>query len=103
MFKVYTTDNFKERFESLDESEKIIVRKIMLKLKEKGDKVGKPLSRKYFREKKFGGKRLYFLIYKNFMIILAVAISNKKAQQKTINEILKKIKEYEKFVRDKFN
>jgi DNA polymerase III delta prime subunit len=103
MFKVYTTDNFKEKFERLDESDKILVRKIMLQLKEKGEKVGKPLSRKYFREKKFGGKRLYFLIYKNFMIVLAVAISTKKSQQKTIDEILRKIKEYEKFIRDKFN
>jgi len=98
MFRVFTTKEFEDDFNKLDRSEKKSIRKIIQQLKTQGDNVGKPLGRLYFREKKFKGKRLYFLIYKQFMIILAVGISNKKVQQETINKILSEIKEYKKFV-----
>jgi len=98
MFRIFTTEEFDDDFNNLDESDKKRVRKIMNQLKEQGDNVGKPLGRHYFREKKFGEKRLYFLIYKQFMIILAVGISNKKMQQVTINKIISEIKGYEKFI-----
>jgi len=98
MFRIFTTKEFDNDFSKLDDSEKKRVRKIMKQLKEQGNKVGKPLGRPYFREKKFGGKRLYFLFYKQFAIILAVGISNKKTQQITINKIISEIKEYEKFI-----
>lgn len=98
MFRVFTTQEFENDFNSLDESDKKRVRKIMRQLKEQGDSVGKPLGRYYFREKRFRNKRLFFLIYKQFTIILAVGISNKKLQQQTINKILSEIKEYEKFI-----
>jgi hypothetical protein len=70
-------------------------------IREKGDSIGKLLGRKYFREKKFGGKRLYFLVYKKFMVILGVGISNKKTQQNTIDKILSEIRNYEKFIIEK--
>jgi hypothetical protein len=70
----------------------------MNQLKEQGGNVGKLLGRDYFREKKFGEKRLYFLVYRQSMVVFAIAISNKKTQQETINHILSKIKEYEKFI-----
>ena len=98
MFRVFTTKEFDEDFNNLDESDKKRVRKIMKQLKEQGENVGKPLGKPYFREKKFGEKRLYFLIYKQFTIILAVGISNKKMQQITINKIISEIKEYEGFI-----
>ncbi len=98
MFRVFVTDEFKEDFNKLDFSNRKRVSKIMKQLKERGDKVGKPLGRRYFREKKFGGKRLYFLVYKQLMVVLAVGISNKKAQQDTINEIISEIKNYDGFV-----
>ena len=98
MFRVFTTNEFKENFNKLDFSDRKRVHKIMKQLRERGDQIGKPLGRKYFREKKFGGKRLYFLIYKKFMIILAVGINNKKAQQETIDEIISEIKNYEEFI-----
>lgn len=98
MFRVFTTREFDEDFNKLDESDKQKVRKILAQLKEKGDEVGKPLGKPYFREKKFGGKRLFFLIYKQFTIILAVGISGKKMQQITINRIISEIKNYEEFI-----
>lgn len=103
MFRVFTTKEFNKRLSCLDESDKKKVHKIMRQLKEKGCLLGKPLGRNYFREKKFGGKRLYFLVYKKFMVILGVGIGNKKTQQETIDNILRKIKEHERFVKNKFN
>ena len=98
MFRVFTTEEFDRDFNKLDGSDKQRVRKIMNQLKEQGGDVGKPLGRSYFREKKFGEKRLYFLIYKEFMIVLAVGISNKKTQQMTIDKIISEIKEYENYI-----
>ncbi len=98
MFRIFTTKEFDDDFNNLDKSDKKRVSKIMKQLKKQGGNVGKPLGRPYFREKKFGEKRLYFLIYKQFTIILAVGISNKKMQQITINKIISEIKEYERFI-----
>jgi len=102
MFRVFTTEQFDEDFDKLDGSDKKKVRKIKKQLENKGGKVGKPLGREYFREKKFGSKRLYFLVYKQYTIVLAIGISNKKMQQSTINKIISDIKEYEKFVKENF-
>ena len=99
MFRLFTTSEFDNDFLKLDESDKKKVRKIMDELKTKGFDVGKPLGRKYFREKKFGNKRLYFLVYKNELIALAVGISNKKMQKDTINKILLELKNYEEFIK----
>lgn len=98
MFRVFTTKEFDEKFEDLDESDKERVRKIMEQLREMGDTVGKPLGKPYFREKKFENKRLYFLVYKEFMVVLGVGISNKKEQQDTIDRIICEIKSYEEFI-----
>jgi putative component of toxin-antitoxin plasmid stabilization module len=101
VYRVFTTKEFDDDFDSLDSSEKSRVRKIMDQLKEKGDDVGKPLKYPYFREKKFEGKRLYFLVYKDYMIVLALAISNKKTQQETINKIISELQNYKDIIEKK--
>ena len=101
MFRVFTTKEFDDRFEKIDESDKKRVRKILEQLKKQGNSVGKPLGKPYFREKKFKVKRLYFLVYKNFMVILAIAISDKKVQQETINKIISRLDYYKKFILNK--
>ncbi len=98
MFKVFTTEEFDNNFDELDESEKKRVRKIIEQLKKQGGNVGKPLKVPYFREKRFNEKRLYFLAYENSIIILALAISDKKTQQETIDTILSEIKNYKEFI-----
>ncbi len=103
MFKVFTTDEFDTDFDNLDESEKKRVRKIMAQLKEQGESVGKPLKVPYFREKRFEGKRLYFLVYKEFAVILTLGIGDKKTQQETINQILADIDSYKNFIRDRLD
>ncbi len=99
MYRIFTTEEFDNDFHALDTSEQIRVKKIREQLRERGDEVGKPLSGiSVFKEKKFDGKRLYFLVYRKFSAVLLLAISDKKAQQATINKILSDIAEYEQFV-----
>lgn len=49
--------------------------------------LGKPLDAKWFREKKHGKFRIYFVVYKEFFSVFMVAISEKKDQQKVINTV----------------
>ncbi len=99
MFRIFKTAAFDEEYSRLDNSEQIRIDKILSALLEKGGVIGKPLSGlSFFREKKFDGKRLYYLVYENVFVILVLALSDKKAQQATINEILLHIGEYEKYV-----
>ena len=46
--------------------------------------VGKPLGTKWLREKKFGKKRMYYLLYEEFSAVYLVGISEKKDQPETI-------------------
>jgi mRNA-degrading endonuclease RelE of RelBE toxin-antitoxin system len=99
MFRVFTTEEFEKDYKRLDGSDKKRVNKIMRQLKGRGDEVGKPLSGvSSFREMKFGGKRLYFLVYKDFFVVLAIAIGDKNLQQSTINKILSNLAEYQQYV-----
>jgi mRNA-degrading endonuclease RelE of RelBE toxin-antitoxin system len=100
-YKVYTTEEFDKNFNRMDESDKMRVRKILNQLKENGDSAGKPLRFPYFREKKFESKRLYFLVYKDYMVILAVAISDKKTQQETIDAIVSELKNYKEIIENR--
>ena len=58
--------------------------------------VGKPLFFPFFREKRLGSLRIYFLIYENKKEVLFIDISTKKDQQ----EIIDKIREY---IRESYN
>ncbi len=49
--------------------------------------VGKPLGTKWFREKKLGKYRVYYLIYEDLKAVYIITISGKKDQQKAINTI----------------
>jgi len=48
---------------------------------------GKPLGYKFFREKKFGNKRILFLIYEEYKSVFLITITDKKAQQQEIDLI----------------
>lgn len=99
MFKIILTEEFERDFSKLSSPEQLRVTKILRQLKEQGATVGKPLSGlTFFKEKKFDGKRLYYLVYQNLLVILVLAISDKKAQQATINRILVDIAEYQQYV-----
>lgn len=57
---------------------------------------GKPLGAKWFREKKFKNKRIYFLIFEEKQSVYLVNISDKKDQQKIINSIWMLLDSYKK-------
>ena len=54
----------------------------------------------FFREKKLNSHRIYYLVYEEFVIVLMVAVSDKKTQQATIDDIKQRLDEYYAFVRD---
>ena len=72
--------------------------KIKLQLIE-NPQVGKPLKFEWFREKKFGDKRMYYLIYKDVSKILLVSFGSKKEQQKIINHIIENKERYRKIIK----
>ena len=67
--------------------------KKILQLKE-NPYVGDQIRYRHFREKRLREKRIYYLAYDDLKAVLIVAISDKKAQQETINQIVKYFDEY---------
>ncbi len=99
MYRVFSTKNFDEQIEKLGQKEKERVAKTVEQLKQNPFS-GKPLSYRFFREKKIGKNRLYFLVYEEFVIVFLVDFSGKKGQQETINTIKLMIPEYKKLVQE---
>jgi hypothetical protein len=62
--------------------------------------IGKPLQVDFFREKKVGKFRIYYLIYKKYVIVYMITISEKKDQQKAINTIQLFLDKYQKEIED---
>ena len=56
--------------------------------------VGDSLGYRFFREKRVGGKRVYYQVYEDLKAALMVAISDKKTQQETIDEIKSRLQDY---------
>jgi len=66
--------------------------------------VGDSLQIKSIREKRLNGKRIYHVVFEDLKLVLIVAISDKKTQQKTINSIRSNMnvyREYAKSIVDK--
>ena len=99
IFKIYTLPQFEEDKHLLfTKFEQIEIENILSDLLIDGDKKGKPLGYNFFIEKKIQHKRIYYLIYDELNIILLVAGSNKKTQQKTITEIKMLLPKYKEYV-----
>ncbi len=91
MYESYATDSFKKVYETLDQSEKTWIDKTKENLKE--NPTGKPLGFKWFREKKYLNKRLYFLVDDEKKRMLFVSFASKKEQQEVINFVKLNMKE----------
>lgn len=100
-YEIYATEEFLIDYENLSKTEKERIDKVKEQLKE-NPYSGKPLGYKFFREKRVDGKRIYFLIYEDIVVVLFVAISDKKTQQATINAIKLAFETYKKDVYDRF-
>ena len=82
--------NLKERLEKLKKS------------LEENPFTGKPLKHDYLREKKWGPFRVYYLIIKDLLIVFLLEFSDKKDQQRIINEILYNLNEIISEIRRKY-
>lgn len=98
-FKVFRTSTFDKEFSKLSKAEQTAIDKFEKKLIE-NPHLGKPLGYIFFREKKLNGNRVYYLIYEEFVIVLMVAVSDKRTQQDTIDDIKRRLDKYYSFVRD---
>lgn len=97
VYQIYETETFSRLYEVMEKEEQKWVEHIKKQLKE-NPIVGKPLRFSWFREKKFGNKRLYYLIYKNLNKMLLVSFGSKKDQQKIIDYIIKNKDRYRKII-----
>jgi mRNA-degrading endonuclease RelE of RelBE toxin-antitoxin system len=96
IYAVYSLGVFDREVEKLSPDYSSKIEKIFFQLKE-NPYVGDQIRYKFFREKRIKEKRVYYLIYDDLKIVLMVAISDKKAQQETINRIITYFSEYRKY------
>jgi len=96
--EVWYTREFEKYVKKMDRFSQWKVNKAVRNIWLKSGKCGNPLSGlPFFREVRMNGKRLYFLLYEQTSKIVLVAVSNKKAQQATINAIARKLKKYREY------
>ncbi|MDP3734626.1 MAG: hypothetical protein Q8R37_05345 [Nanoarchaeota archaeon] len=95
MFKVVGTNTYLRELQKWPKQDYEYAQKIPLKLAENPN-VGKQLSYPFLREKKIGGRRIYYLIYEDLKLVLLIATSDKKDQQATINHMKDNLKEFRK-------
>ena len=86
MLRTFRTDWYDKKFKKLSQKEQERVEKIEQELK-KSPYGGKPLGYEFFREKKFNGKRLVFLVYDSHKVVFLITITDKNMQQKVIDLI----------------
>ena len=96
-YQVYETETFSKLYEVMEKVEQEWVDKIKRQLIE-NPQVGKPLRFDWFREKKFGNKRMYYLIYKDVSKILLVSFGTKRDQQKIIDHVIENKERYRKII-----
>ena len=95
-YAVYITESFEREINKLSRYDQEIIKKIFLQLKD-NPYAGDQIRYKFFREKRIKEKRIYYLVYDDLMLILVVALSDKKAQEETIDKVVRYFKEYRKY------
>ena len=93
MFKVIGTDTYLHELQRWPKQDYDAAKKIPKKLAE-NPYVGKQLSYPFLREKKIGGRRIFYIVYEDLELVLLVAVSDKRDQQATINHIKENLKEF---------
>ena len=85
-YKIYRSPSFQKEVLKYNKFFQDRIDKIENKLKSNPN-YGNPLGTKWFRETRFEGYRVYYLVYENLKAVYMVAISSKKDQQRTINTL----------------
>ena len=93
VYAIYITENFEKEIEKISNSDKEVLQKIFLQIKE-NPYVGDSIKYRFFREKRIREKRIYYLIYDDLSAVLVVAFGGKKAQQETIDEVIKDLPKF---------
>src|SRR3990167_9366336 len=93
MFRIFRSEWYEKKLNKLDNTEVRRVERFEQLLKIQPFS-GKPLGYKFFREKKFDGKRLLFLVYEEHSVVFLVTITDKKAQQRDIDFIVSHLNIY---------
>jgi len=99
MFRVFRSDWYDKKLKKLDKSDQNVIENFEKQLKIE-PYAGRPLGYKFLREKKFGGKRLIFLVYEEHRTAFLVTITNKKAQQHEIDMIKASLDVYKEIVNE---
>jgi len=98
MVRVVSTKEFDTWERLLPKDYRQQIENIIKQLKETWQ-VGKPLGYPFFREKKLGKYRLYFLVYEDIDTVLLVTMSDKTAQQETIDKIKHELEIYKEMIK----
>ena len=99
MFKVFRTDEFEKLVRKLSKGEQERLGLIEEAIAQSGF-TGDPLGFKFLREKRMGGRRVYFLVYEDMKAALMVSVSDKKTQQQTIERIKDFLPEFRKLMQE---
>ena len=86
MFRVFRAKWYEKKLNKLSNQEQQRVINFEQQLKQ-NPLEGRPLGYDFFMEKKFNGKRLYFLVYHSHEVVFLITISDKKTQQQVIDII----------------
>ena len=86
MFRTFRSEWYEKKLNKLSNQEQKRVSNFEQSLKQNPFQ-GRPLGYDFFREKKFNGKRLYFLVYDSHEVVFLITISDKKTQQQVIDII----------------
>ncbi len=100
MFRVFRSDWYESKLNKLSKFEIERVSKFEQSLKE-SPYAGKPLGYKFFREKRFNGKRLIFLVYEEHKCIFLITIAEKKVQQQVIDFIKSNLDVYKNEIEER--
>ncbi len=87
MNEIFETETFSKLYDASDARERQWIDKIKDSLRENLG-VGKPLRFDWFREKKFGNKRLFYVINVKTKKATLIAFGEKKDQQKIIDSVI---------------
>ena len=98
-YSIYHSHTFDQELAHFPSDFQKWVDKIEEQLKE-NPYVGDPLKVPWFREKKRGKFRIYYLIYDDIKAVYLVGISEKKDQQRMINTVLLLVDNFREEIRN---
>ncbi|MEK6902839.1 MAG: hypothetical protein AABX02_04615 [archaeon] len=98
VYRVISTQEFDHQLEELNTVDQERINRFVEQIHQ-NPLVGKPLGFLFLREKKFEGRRMYFLIYDEWHVVLLILLSSKKEQSAAIDWIKKNIPALKEYVR----